>query len=289
MVSKKGFSHYLLSAVMLLISILILLPVILAFLTSLKTMTEIQSPAMKLLPETPVWRNYADAMLEGNWGRYLFNTMYITFFSIVISLLINSLTGYSLARLNYRYKNALFIMILVGMMVPPQVTMIPMVTMLKNVPFMGGNNWMGKGGMGLIDTYAGLIIPQIAGSFGVFLCRQFYLSFPKELDEAAKIDGCSRLGAYCRIYLPMSGPIFATLAIIKGTGAWNEYLWPLIITNTDKMKTVQIALATFNRGTGMVWNQMMAATIVISLPLIILFIIAQKYFVEGIATSGIKG
>lgn len=274
---------------MLAITLILLLPVILAFFTSLKTMKEIQGASFRFFPEKFMFRNYLDAFSAGNWARYLFNTALVTIVTVVGSLIINSLAGYSLARVEFRGKEILFIAALLGMMIPPQVTMVPTFIMLKRIPFLGNNDWLGNGGSGLMDTYAALIIPQIAGSFGVFLCRQFYINFPDELDDAAKIDGCGRFGAYVWIYLPLSKSILATLAIIKGTGAWNEYLWPLIMTSSDRMKTVQLALAGFSLESGTVWNQMMAATMIVNLPLVLLFIAAQKYFVEGIVSTGVKG
>lgn len=274
---------------MLAITLILLLPVILAFFTSLKTMKEIQGASFRFFPENFMFRNYLDAFSAGNWARYLFNTALVTIVTVVGSLIINSLAGYSLARVEFRGKEILFIAALLGMMIPPQVTMVPTFIMLKRIPFLGNNDWLGNGGSGLMDTYAALIIPQIAGSFGVFLCRQFYINFPDELDDAAKIDGCGRFRAYVWIYLPLSKSILATLAIIKGTGAWNEYLWPLIMTSSDRMKTVQLALAGFSLESGTVWNQMMAATMIVNLPLVLLFIAAQKYFVEGIVSTGVKG
>lgn len=126
------------------------------------------------------------------------------------------------------------------MMIPPQVTLVPLFSMMRHFPLAGGNNLLGNGGSGLINTYTGLILPYIAGSFGVFMCRQYYLSFPRDLDEAAIIDGCNRFRCFYRIYLPVSKPMLASLAILKFTGFWNEYTWPLVMTlsRSDRVKTV---------------------------------------------------
>ena len=127
---------------------------------------------------------------------------------------------------------------------------------MKHFPLAGGNDILGVGGTGLVDTYMGLILPYAAGSFGVFMCRQFYTLFPRELDEAARIDGCSRFGTFVRIYLPLSRPALAALAVLKFTGAWNEYTWPLVMTNTgaDRITTVQLALTRFQNEVEIFWN-----------------------------------
>lgn len=255
---------------------------------SLQTMDEVYSRELVLIPEKLQFVNYYNAMKNGIWGRYMFNSIYITFVVTIISLLINSLTGYVFARMNFKGKNILFILLLTGMMVPPQATMVPLFIMIRSVPLAGENNIFGSGGSGLVNTYTGLVLPFIAGSFGVFLCRQYYRAFPKSLDEAAIIDGCGRFGIFWRIYLPLSKPILASLGILKVTGTWNEYTWPLIMTNSDSMKTVQIALTMFRDESGTYWNQLMAATIVSSLIIYILFTFLQKYFVAGITEGSVK-
>ncbi len=286
---KKDANYYILTIIMFILSLAMISPLILAFFTSLKPLSEVQAPVVTILPHQWVWSNYIDAMKEGNWARYIYNTFFVTAVTVTVSLIINSMAGYALARVPFKGRNTLFFTTLLGMMIPPQITMIPTFIMLKKMPLMGGNDIFGSGGNGLMNSYLGLIIPYIAGSFGVFLCRQFYLNFPDSLDEAAKIDGCSRLRAYFQIYIPLSTPVLATLAVLKATGSWSEYIWPLIITNKDSMKTIQIALPAFKQETGTIWNLLMAATIITSIPLLLLFIFAQRYFIEGIVTTGIKG
>jgi multiple sugar transport system permease protein len=142
--------------------------------------------------------------------------------------------------------------------------------------------------MGMLNTYTGLILPQVAGAYGVFLFRQYFLNFPSSLDDAAKIDGLTTFQRYTRIYVPLGKPIFATLAVMKATLVWNDYTWPLILTRTENMRTVQLALSVFRSDEGTNWPYLMCATALISLPLIIAFIFAQKYFIEGIASTGMK-
>jgi len=177
---------------------------------------------------------------------------------------------------------------MIGMMLPMQVIMLPIFLQIKEFPLFGGNDIFGKGGIGLINQYAGVILPLIAHPFGVFLFRNFYIGFPKELDEAAKIDGCSSLQTYLRLYIPMGKPIFATLCLLKTVDSWNQYTWPLLVFNDPAKRTVQLALNLFKGETIVQWNYLMAATIIIILPVLALFVFLQKYFVQGTITTGMK-
>ncbi len=263
-------------------------PFLVMVLTALKSDQEISRGLSVIFPETPLFSNFSEAMQKGDWGRYFLNTSIITAFSVVLSLFINSLAGYAFARLRFFGKTLLFYCAMVGMMLPMQVIMIPVFLQIKEFPLAGGNDLWGNGGVGLINSYAGVIFPLIAHPFGVFLCRQFFLGFPKELDEAAKIDGCSPLQIYLKLYVPMGGPIFATLGLLKFVDTWNQYTWPLLVFNDPQMNTVQLALNAFKGENVTEWNYLMAATIVIILPILVLFLFLQKYFVQGIATTGMK-
>ncbi len=264
-------------------------PLVMTLSVSLQTMNEVYSPNLNLIPAEFQFSNYVTAMHNGDWARYFQNSLIITVITVVISLVINSMSGFVFARIPFRGREPLFMLILIGMMIPAQVTLIPVFLLIRSVPFAGGNNWLGQGGTGLINTYAGLIIPYIAGSFGVFLCRQFYMGFPPELDDAARIDGCGRFGQFFRIYLPLSGPVLASLAVLKFTGTWNEYTWPLVMTKGDAMKTVQLALGAFRNEGEVFWNQLMAATLVSGIPIYLLFFFAQKHFVSGLLAGSVKG
>ncbi len=282
-------AKYLISATMFILSLVMLFPFFLMVMTSLKTMAEIQNSTFVLIPKHFNFINYYDAMLRGNWGRYFFNSLLVTVVTTLVSLVINSMAGYAFARLHFRGRDTLFVIALIGMMVPQQVTMVPLFIILKNFPLVGGNDLLGQGGMGWVNSYMGMILPYIAGAFGVFLFRQFYLNFPGSLDDAAAIDGLNKFQTFLKIYVPLGKPIFATLAVFKATTTWSEYSWPLVITNNDVMKTVQLALTMFRDESTVIWNQMMAATTLTSLPLIIAFLFAQRYFVQGIVNTGMKG
>lgn len=285
---KKRIYHKIWIVCMSLVTLIMLVPVIMMFVTSFKTMEEIKSPVFHLIPESFSIVNYVDAMASGNWGIYFRNSLMITALAVIFSLLFNSIAGYAFARLRFKGSKGLFMLLLVGLMMPPQVTMLPTFLIMAKFPLLGGNNLWGMGGTGLVNTYAGLVIPLVSGSFGVFLCKQFYENFPKSLDEAAEIDGTNKWQTYFQIYLPNSKAILATLSLLKGVSVWNDYLWPLVMTNSENMKTVQLALTMFKTDGLIQWNQMMAAAVLVVLPMIVLFLCAQKYFVQGVVTSGLK-
>ncbi|MGG4555442.1 carbohydrate ABC transporter permease [Paenibacillus humicus] len=276
------------SVVLLAVSLVMLAPFLIMVLTSFKTMGEIQSPTFSLFPKVWHFDNYAEALSRGDWLKYFYNSFVVTIITVVVSLVLNSMAGYSFARLRFPGRDILFFSVLIGIMVPAQTTMIPTFLMMKQFPLAGGNNLFGQDGIGFINSYTGLILPFIAGSFGIFLCRQFFLNFPRALDEASQIDGASKFRVFYQIYLPLSKPILATLAIFKTTSAWNDYMWPLIMTNTEGMRTVQLGLTIFRGETNVEWNLLMAATTLVVLPLVVLLLAAQKYFVQGIVTTGLK-
>ncbi len=287
---KSGLAYRILVGAFLALMVLLIgIPLIMTVSVSLQTMPEINSAQPVILPASPQWQNYPRALTNGNWPLYLKNSAIITLITTFVSLAINSLSGFVFARIPFRGRNALFILVLIGMMIPPQVTLIPVFTMMRAVPLLGGNDLFGHGGSGLLNTHAGLILPFIAGSFGVFLCRQFYLDFPGELDDAAQIDGCGRFMQYLRIYLPLSGPVLASLGILKFTGTWNEYTWPLVMTSGESLKTVQIALTSFRDEAEIHWNLLMAATLASSLPIYLAFFFAQDSFVSGLLAGSVKG
>ena len=266
-----------------------LYPFIVMVTTSLKSYTDIYTAKVKLLPSKLMFSNYVEAMSRGTWPRYFFNSFYITALSVAISLVINSLAGFSFARLRFKGRDVLFIITLVGIMVPPQVTMLPVFIVLRYMPWAGGNNIFGQGGHGWIDSHMGLLAPYVAGSFGVFLFRQFFLNFPRALDDAARIDGLGWFRTFWKIYVPLSGPVFASLVALKAAATWNDYTWPLILITSDRLYTVQLALSKYRDEFNVDWPLMMAATTLIILPLLVTFLLVQKYFIQGIVTTGIKG
>ena len=263
------------------LSFSVLFPLVMCISVSLQTMDEVYAANPVIVPAKLHFDNYARALSSGDWGRYFENSAAVTLVTLIVSLAINSMAGYVFARIPFKGREALFVLILLGMMVPTQVTLIPVFSLLRGMSF-GGNT------SGLINTFPGLVLPYIAGSFGVFLCRQFYVSFPKELDDAAMMDGCGRFRTFVRIYLPLSAPLFASLGVIKFTGTWNEYTWPLVATSGERLKTVQLALTSFRDEGEIYWNYLMAATLAVSAPIYLVFLFAQNYFVKGLLAGSVK-
>ncbi|MBQ9990037.1 MAG: carbohydrate ABC transporter permease [Lachnospiraceae bacterium] len=279
---------------LLLLCVIMLIPFAVMLSTSLKSMQEIYSRGGVMhffIPKEVHWENFIDAFKFGgaNWLKYFGNSLLVTVVTILVSLCINSMAGYAFARLNFRGRDVLFFASLVGMMIPPQATIVPVFFILRHFPLAGGNSILGQGGTGFINTHFALVAPYLAGAYGVFLFRQHFLNFPKSLDDAATVDGLGRFGIFVRIYIPLSKPIFATLMTTKAIQCWNDYTWPLIVTSSEEMRTLQVALVLFKDAVTTQWNYLMVVTCIIILPLLILFFVAQKSFVEGIVSSGIKG
>ncbi len=267
---------------------IVLLPLFIVLSTSLKTTGEIQG-AFRLLPDRPMFNNYVRAFDVGGWATAFFNTSYIVLISTAICLFLSSLSAFALARMQFRGMNLIFMLFMVGLMVPAQTTIIPQFILFKNVPLCGGNNLFGLGGSGLLNTHWPLLISYCTSTFGVFLCRQYFLSIPSSLDEAAKIDGCKPFGIYRRIYLPLSVPVLITVLIMRVKYVWNDFFFPLIMVNDTKLFTVQMNLTKYKGQFNIEWNTMLAGMIISILPMIFLFVFCQRYFIEGIATSGMKG
>jgi len=257
--------------------------------TSLKPEPEIFRFPPVWIPSACQWDNYAKAMTAAPFGRYFLNTVIYAVGITASNLLFCSMAAYAFARLRFPGRNLLFILVLGTMMIPAQVTMVPVFIMLKRWPLLGGNDLLGAGGHGLLNTYTGLILPGAVGAFGIFLLRQFFMTLPRELEDAARIDGCSEAGIYWRIILPLSKPAMATLGIFTFTAAWNEFLWPLLIMSKDSMKTLQVGLQVFQTQYTTTWDLLMAGTVVVTLPVLIIFLFGQRYFTRGIALSGMKG
>ncbi len=286
--NKKTIFHIVWAIGLSLLSLLMFIPILLMISTSFKTEAEIIAQPLALITEGFSFNNYVEAMTTGTWSVYFKNSLIITITTVIFSLLFNSIAGFAFARLNFPGKKVLFALLLVGLMMPQQISMLPTFLIMAKFPLMGGNDLFGMGGSGLMNTYAGLIIPLVSGSFGVFLCKQFYENFPKSLDEAATIDGAGKWRLYFNIYLPNSRVILATLSLLKGVSVWNDYLWPLVMTDNEAMRTVQLALSMFSDELTTRWGPQMAASVVVCAPMVLLFLLCQKYFVQGVISTGLK-
>jgi multiple sugar transport system permease protein len=243
--------------------------------TSLETLNETRHFPPIIFPHTLRPANYSDVLTQAPFARWFVNTMIVTVVTVVGNLLFCSLAGYAFARIKFFGREIVFVMILATLMIPFQVVMIPTFIIVKD--------------LGMINTLYALIVPNLAGAFGIFLLRQFFRTLPVELEEAARIDGASRLSVLFKIVLPLSGPALATLAVITFLWTWNDFLWPLITIYTPNNMTLQLGLATFEGTHQTSFNLLMAANVMSMLPVLLLFFLAQRYFIRGIATSGLKG
>jgi multiple sugar transport system permease protein len=274
---------------LLLFSALSVLPLLIAFFTSMKGSGEFAVHAMELLPRTWHPGNYLQALQMAEWTVYFKNTAFVTICAVGGSLLFNMAAGFAFGRIPFRGSKLLFVLLLTGMMVPAQVIIIPQFIIMKSIPFFGGNDWLGHGGTGWLDSYYALIVPELAGAFGIFLARQFYVQFPRALDDAAWMDGAGRFRLFFSIYLPQSGPLVATLGIFKFVAIWNDFFHPLIYTNSASMRTVQLGLQTFRGEHQVQYNLLMAATLMVSLPILAAFVLFQKQFIRSMTASSVKG
>lgn len=262
--------------VLILTVLITVLPLYWMISTSLKTPTDVFAYPPKLIPSAIQWSNFSNAWDMAPWGRYFVNTVFYTVCTVIGVLITSVMSGYAFAKLSFKGKNTLFLGYVSTMMIPAQVTIIPVFIILSRV--------------GWVDTYAGLIIPGLTSAFGCFLMRQFIAGIPTEIIESGLIDGAGHLKILKVIVSPLLYPAVATLGIFTFMGAWNNFFWPLVVTNSEDLRTVQIGLSSFQNQYGTAdWGAMMAAATLVSAPVLILFFFAQKYFIEGITMTGIKG
>ncbi len=233
--------------------------------------------------------HYIKALTQGNFLLYFKNSLVVSIGTTVLTVVVTSLAGYAFARLKWRMREFLFMVVLAVMMLPGLIALIPTFLIVKATPFAGGNNWLGVGGNGWLDSFPGLIIPAVGGGFYVFLLRQFFLTLPTELEDAGRIDGCGEFAIFWRIMLPLCKPVLAVVALFSFQSSWNDFLWPLVIVQSDRLRTIQLGLTLFRSQHTIDWGVLMAGTAIATLPTVILFLSFQRYFVQGIALTGIKG
>jgi len=251
-------------------------PFIWMLITSLMTDNQIFSSTPQLIPNPLRWQNYIEVADKIPIFTYFMNSLLVSVATVAGQIITCSLAAYAFARLKFKYKEFLFLLFLATLMIPPQVNILPLFFLMREL------QW--------IDTYWALIIPGIFGGFGIFLLRQWFISFPADLEDAAKIDGCNPLNTFLHIALPLALPAIVTLGIFSFIASWNSFMWPLIVTNSDSIKTLPVGLASFKgsfRDTTQ-WAQLMAASIITTIPVIIIFMLGQKYFIKGIMMGAIK-
>jgi multiple sugar transport system permease protein len=271
-----------------LIALITVAPLVWTVATSLKPAGEILSGAMTLITDNPTLDNFRQVFADVPFGRYVLNSLVLGVGGALTNVFFGSLGGYALARLEFRGRAAVFSLFLGSLMVPGIVTMIPTVLILRHMPLAGGNDLLGNGGLGLLNTYAAVILPGAAGAFAVFYMKQFFETLPGELAEAARIDGAGEFRIFTHIYLPLARPGMAVLGILSFQAGWNNFLWPLIVLNDPQMMTVQVGLASFVNAYETASGPLMAGAVVASLPVLLVFLLAQRYIIEGVAHVGIK-
>lgn len=268
---KKIFAHTLL----LLGAALMIVPFVWSITTSFKALNQVFTTPPFHVPLPLDFSAYKEVLESIAFPNYFYNTFKIAFLVTIGQLLTSSLAGYAFARLKFPGRNFLFMAYLSTMMIPAVVTLIPNFVIMRN--------------FGWVDTHYALIVPFLGSAYGTFLMRQFFLGMPTELEDAAKLDGCNPLQFYFHILLPNSKPILATFGLMTFQWVWNDFQWPLIIINSDQNRTLQVGLAFLQNVNYTKWNILMAASVMATLPIIILFLIAQKSFVQSIKLTGLKG
>jgi len=242
--------------------------------TSFKSAESVFTYPPQWVPKHPTLEQYQKLFREVNFLQFFKNTVVVAFGITLFSLFLNSLGGYAFAKYRFPGKEKIFGLLLATMMVPGQITMIPVFLMLKSI--------------GLINSYWGLIIPAGASAFGIFLMRQFITTIPNDLIESARIDGCSEFRIFWTIILPLCKPVLAALGIFTFMGSWNAFLWPLIVMIKEDMYTLPVALANLSGQYATKFGLLMAGAVVVVAPVIIVFILAQRYVIKGVAVTGLK-
>jgi multiple sugar transport system permease protein len=272
---KKSFSKRLLYIILVLYAVTTLVPFLWALSSSFKTLEEIISGTMNFIPRNFTLGNYEQIFVKQElFPRWLLNSLIIAVFGTALNIIFNSMAGYALARLAFPGKKALFIIILAVLMIPAQVTMIPNYLILKE--------------LGWLNSYHGMIVPAMINATFIFMMRQFFINFPKELEEAAQIDGLSRLGIFFKVVLPLAKPALAAQAIFVFMGFWNDFMRPLIVMTDTEMYTLPLGLNTFKGQYVSYWNYIMAASMVFTLPVLLLYAFFNRYFIKGISFTGGK-
>ena len=255
--------------------ILVVFPFYWMIVTSLQPQDAVMNVPPQLWPRHATFQNYIDAWNSAPWLRYFGNTLFVAVAATLISLATSSLAAFAFACINFKGKEVLFSLVLSVMMIPAATTLIPNFLIIRT--------------LGWYDKFYALIIPFAASVFGIFLLRQYFMSMPKELWEAAQIDGASRLRYFRSIALPLAKPAIVTIAINSFLGSWTSFLWPTVMTQSQNKQLIEVALNSFLGEKGQQWSQLAAASVFTTIPIVILFFFVQRQFIEGIGGGGVKG
>jgi ABC-type glycerol-3-phosphate transport system permease component len=255
-------------------ALIMIIPFLWSLSTALKPLGEALAYPPVWWPHPLLWQNFPETLKIVPLGHWFFNSTVVAIVVVLGNLLFDSMAGYALARIDFRGRHVLFVAIVSMLMIPFQAIMLPVYIVLKN--------------LGLINTYAGLILPSIVSAMGVFLMRQAFSTIPREIDEAAIMDGASRWRIFWQIDLPMVRPNLLTLALMTFMGSWNNFLLPLLVANNQNLWTLPLGMVLFQQQYFTNWPYLMAATIMATIPVAVLFLIFQRSFIQGIATTGIR-
>lgn len=230
----------------------------------------------KLLYSPLTLENYSNVFRKIPLWKYFFNSLFVAVVTTAGQVIISALAGYAFARLKFKWRDTLFLIILITMLVPPQVNIIPLFFLMRQF------HW--------INTYQALILPGLFGGFGIFMMRQYFLGLPKDLEESAKIDGCNIFSTFFKIILPLAIPVIATLGIFTFVSCWNSFMWPLIVTNSESMRTLPVGLAIFKGSFREItqWGDLLACAVICTIPVIGVFLLGRKYFINDILSGGVK-
>jgi multiple sugar transport system permease protein len=273
--NRKKLGNFAAYVFLILITAGMLLPFLWTVSTALKPPGQVFIYPPQWIPNPITWKNFATAWNRVPFGSFLMNSAFVSISVVLLQLFTCSLSAYAFARMEFPGRDQLFLLYLATLMIPGQVVIIPNFILMRY--------------LGWLDTYRAMILPAAFSAFGTFLLRQFFLTIPYELEEAARIDGCSRFGLYWRIIIPLAKPALASLAIFTFRSQWNAFLWPLIVVNDTAKMPIQVGLSFFRGMYDVQWELMLAGTLIALIPTLVVFALGQRYFTQGIALSGLGG
>ncbi|TDE94159.1 carbohydrate ABC transporter permease [Occultella glacieicola] len=248
-----------------------------------------EGQSVSLIPAEPTVENFRIAVQAANLDTAFANSTLVTVVAVLTNCIVPVIAGYAFAHLPFRGSSIVFYGLLSTVAIPGSVTLIPLFLMAKNFPLAGGNDIFGSGGSGLLDSVGGLMLPYLVGTMNIFLSRQYFASMDRGFAEAARIDGAGELRIFAQIYLPMAKPLLALVAVFSFTGVWDDFLWPLVVSTSERSTTVQLAITTFASSGDVKYGALMAATILVTIPVLVVFLVNQRGFISGLAEGGIKG
>ena len=285
--TRKKINKALKYVLMIFLAVFFMFPIVFMLISSIKENEfQVVQDMSSLRAFVPVGelglQNYLDVFEFHNFGQQFFNSLVVMLLTVLIGLLVNSMIAYALARLRFSGKSILLSVVIALIVIPFEAVAVPLLILVNNFPWFGGaTTWL--------DTYHVQIIPFIADAFSIFLFYQFFINIPKDLEEAALIDGASLFGIYWKIVVPLSRPIIATVAILQSLNAWNRFMWPLMVTRGQEVRPLTVGIQAFFGQSPRLWGDLMAFASMITVPVLIVFLLFQKWFVQSVASTGIKG